>query len=358
MKKIKVLHITETFATGVYIYIKDLTNYLDKEKGFRSFIIYSGNREGTEKNRFSGDFPSNVKFYEIDMVREIKPITDLKSVISLIRLIKKIKPNIIHCHSSKGGVLGRVAAFFFWNIKVYYTPHGYSFLREDVSFLKKKLFYFIEKISSTIFSGTIVACGDTEYEYSKKLGKSELVRNGVAINEVSKYMTDKKDKANFIIGTIGRISYQKNPSLFNRIATSFPNVKFVWVGNGNLRNELISKNITVTGWKTREEALRIANTYDVYLQTSLWEGLPITIIEAMALGKPVLATNIIGNKDAVLNNKTGYLCYSESDFKDKIDIFLNNPDLILKMGKASIKRAQTKFNIQENFKKLKELYLR
>ncbi|WP_083692223.1 glycosyltransferase [Seonamhaeicola sp. S2-3] len=61
----------------------------------------------------------------------------------------------------------------------------------------------------------------------------------------------------------------------------------------------------------------MANTFDIYIQTSLWEGLPITILEAMALGKVVIATNVIGNKDAVVNGETGYLCNTAFEFKEK-----------------------------------------
>lgn len=355
----KIIHITETFATGVYLYIKDLSNFFDDFDDFETVILYSGNRLETEKSRFKKDFSEKVNFEEISMKKEISPLSDLNSIRQLYLALKKHKPDIIHCHSSKGGVLGRLAALFYLKAKVFYTPHGYSFLREDISNNKKKIFYSIEKLASLLLPGTTVACGDTEFEYAKKIGKSKLVRNGVNIPEISQYLKEKKEKETFIIGTIGRVSFQKNPKLFNDIASLLPDIKFIWVGNGKKELEKIftSKNIELTGWKTREEVLKIANTFDIYIQTSLWEGLPITILEAMALGKVVIATNVIGNKDAVVNGETGYLCNTAFEFKEKILALLEDHEKHSKMKALSLKRVKANFNKHINFKQLKKTYL-
>ncbi|WP_372754712.1 glycosyltransferase [Mariniflexile sp.] len=350
-----ILHITETFATGVYVYLKDLTNYFDNHSSFKSTIIYSSNRVETEKSRFHKDFSKNVALIEVNMVREISPILDFKSVRKIISVIGEVKPDIIHCHSSKAGIIGKFAAILYPNIKVFYTPHGYSFLREDLSPFKKKLYYSIEKLSSIFLPGTTIACGDTEYEYAKKLGKSHLVRNGVNISELRNFAL-KNEKTVFTVGTVGRISFQKNPELFNKIAELFPKIKFVWVGNGVLHTKLLSENIEVTGWKTREDVIETVNSFDVYIQTSFWEGLPITILEAMALEKPIIATNVIGNKDAVKHGENGYLCDSLNAFQNYINKLIKDDALRNSLGLNSLKRATLLFDKDKNFEFIKLIY--
>jgi len=104
MKKIKVLHISETFAAGVYTYIKDICQYFDTISTVESFVIYSGKREDTEPEKFSKDFSKNTSLFQIQMEREISPFKDLKSLRLISKQIKKIKPDVIHLHSSKAGI--------------------------------------------------------------------------------------------------------------------------------------------------------------------------------------------------------------------------------------------------------------
>ncbi len=351
-----ILHITETFATGVYVYLKDLTNYFENNGSFKTTIIYSGKRIETEKNRFHKDFSENVELFEVNMVREISPKTDFESIREIIKIIKEVKPHIIHCHSAKAGIIGKIASIFYPNVNVFYTPHGYSFLREDVSLFKKKLYYSIEKLSSVFLPGTTIACGETEFIYAKKLGKAKLVRNGVNISEVRNYAL-KSEKTVFTIGSVGRISFQKNPELFNDIAQLFPNIKFIWVGEGDLHSKLISSNIEVTGWKTREDVIAIVDSFDIYIQTSIWEGLPITIIEAMSLGKPIIATNVIGNKDTVIHAENGFLCDTLNSFESSINKLIQDHSLRNTMGLNSSIRASTFFDKDKNFINLKHIYL-
>lgn len=356
MEKIKVLHITETFAAGVYTYIKDICSFFDKEPRFETYVIFSGKREDTDRKKFHIDFSSKINLIEVSMEREISPFKDFKSYNLISKKIKEIKPDIIHLHSSKAGVIGRIASKSHKAAKVYYTPNGYSFVRLDVSSFKRKAYTFIELLINKIYGGVTIACGDTEYEHAKKLGKALLVRNGIDIKNL-KVNTKQANNEFFTIGTVGRMSPQKNPKLFNDIANQLPNVKFVWIGDGELKSELTADNIVTTGWLKREDALEKVSSFDIYIQTSSWEGLPFTIIEAMALGKPIIATNVIGNKDAVKHGYNGFLCDNVNDFVIYINSFLLREKSIMEFGLASVKRSNKIFDRDKNFKKLAEIYL-
>jgi len=355
MKNIKVLHISETFAAGVYTYIKDICQFLDTVDEIETYVIYSGKRDETNPEKFKNDFSPSTKLIEVGMTREISPKKDIQGILELRKKIKEIKPDVIHLHSSKAGVIGRIAAKSCPKAKVYYTPNGYSFVREDISNTKKTVFRNIEKYINTFFGGVTIACGDTEYEHAKKIGKALLVRNGVNIAEVYKLKAPQENKK-ISIGTMGRLSPQKNPKLFNNIAEKFPEIQFIWIGDGELRNEITAKNIDLKGWMSREQALAEVAKFDIYIQTSLWEGLPFTIIEAMILEKPIIANNVIGNKDAVLQDYNGYLCNSLAQFETAIQTLYNDKALIEKMSLNSNIRAKDIFDRDKNFKELLNIY--
>lgn len=356
---LKVVHIIEALGGGVYTYFKDLSDFFgddEQNRAIKTTIIYSGNRKEIDPENIKKDFSDGVDLIEINMTREFSPIQDLKSTFKLWKELKKINPDIIHLHSSKAGVLGRIAHFFlFSKKKLFYTPHGYAFLRTDISSFKKKLYWQIEKMIQQLFGGTTIACGDTEYEIAKTIGDSKLVRNGIDIDSVAESFTVPKNEK-ITVGIMARITAARNPALFNKIALRFPDYHFVWIGDGELKPLITAPNIRITGWITdRKKVLKELNDIDIYMQISLWEGLPIAVLEAMALQKPVIATNIIGNKDAVLHNHTGFL-FTEIDELDQYFEFLKDPENRIIFGKNSLERCNTLFDKDKNFKELVLIY--
>ncbi len=119
--------------------------------------------------------------------------------------------------------------------------------------------------------------------------------------------------------TLGRICYQKNPMLFNEIAKALPGIHFLWIGDGELREELTSSNIGITGWLDRKNALSRSVSADVFLLTSLWEGLPISLLEAMYMKKPCVVNDVIGNHDVIHSGVNGYVCQNVSEFVESIE---------------------------------------
>jgi glycosyltransferase involved in cell wall biosynthesis len=356
---LKVVHVIEALGGGVYTYFKDLSTFFGDDqhnKSIQTTIIYSGNRKEVNPENIKKDLSNSVELIEINMVREFSPIQDLKSTFKLWKELKKINPDIIHLHSSKAGVLGRIAhLFLFKKKKIFYTPHGYSFLRTDTSAFNKKLYRLIESSFQRVLGGTTVACGDTEYAIAKTIGKSHLVRNGIDLKEVRKYSSKHKNDI-LTVGIVGRITYARNPALFNEIALKNPSVNFVWIGDGELRPLVTAANIRTTGWfLNREDALTALTAIDIYIQTSLWEGLPIAVLEAMAMQKPVLATNIIGNKDVVIHNETGFLFDDITELDTYIEI-LKDEEVRKRFGKKGLERCQHLFDSTKNFTQLMALY--
>lgn len=361
MTKIKVVHIVEALGGGVYTYFKNLSHYFGDEnisKYIETTIIYSSKRKEIVPENIKKDFSANVTLIEIDMVKELSPIKDFRSSLTIRKLLKTINPTIIHLHSSKAGVLGRFANTLLLNHqkKAYYTPHGYSFLRQDISGVKRELYKLIEKYTQLFFGGTTIACGDTEHAISKGFGQSILVRNGIDIDNIEQYYQPCQNKR-LTIGIVGRITFARNPKLFNQIALKFSNYDFVWIGDGEDRHLLTAPNIKITGWFTdNTQVFPLLNQLDVYLQTSLWEGLPLALLEAMALKKPIVATNIIGNKDIVNNGINGYL-FDNIEQLDTIFEQLSFAENREKLGKNAYKNCVEKFDYRKNFKLLEEIFI-
>ena len=247
----KIVHVVECFAGGVFSFLSNLTNELDKEE---YIVIYGINRDNTPSD-FREKFPPNTKFIPWKSAsRSLNPLTDLKALWELYIILKKIDDiDIIHLHSSKAGFLGRIVSFLLGkSSRTIYTPHAISFLRLDVSPKKRKIFIWMERFAS-FFGGKTVACSQSEKEAIEEQGIKNVtfINNGIKPLQIEK----KENISNKItIISVGRLSIQKNPKLFNDIASEFkdnPNIKFIWCGDGELKSELISQNIKCTGWNLR-----------------------------------------------------------------------------------------------------------
>ena len=324
MAKKKVLHIVEAFGGGVFTVLCDLINGLSDE--FEVVIAYSL-RPQTPKN-FKEYFSQKIKFVEVkNFTRSINFEKDIRALKEIRNIVKEEKPDIVHLHSSKAGILGRLGIHD-RRIKMFYNPHGFSFLKLDDSKLKRMMYKTIEKGAAFINSKcTIIGCSKGEYEEAKKLNKNAIcINNGINIEKLEEETKDLEDKEidynNLKICIVGRIDVPKNPELFNTIARSFPNLQFTWIGDGKLKNELTSPNIKVTGWLNRKDVLKELNNNDIFLLPSLWEGLPISLLEAMYMKKICIVSNVIGNRDVIENEKNGFICIHEQQYINKINQIL------------------------------------
>lgn len=292
----EILHVTECFSGGVYDFIVSLVNGLPE---FNHTILYA--KRENFKEDFKKDFLNDVTFIHWkNASREINLRKDFLAGKELCNILSEKKYDKIHLHSSKAGFIGRVVGRIKnQQDKILYTTHGVSFLRKDVSNLKNNLYILFEKIGMYM-GGEIIACSKSEANFmrSKGIQKAQYIYNGIEIpKELPKV---EKDKNIVNIVTVGRITYQKNPKQFNEIAEQFldnEEIKFTWIGDGDLKNELKSPNIDITGWKNQEEVLEELCKGDIYLSTSLWEGLSLSVLQAMVAELPLVLSNCVGNID-------------------------------------------------------------
>lgn len=328
-QKIKIVYVVESFSTGVYAIVRDIACNLDPDR-FEVLILHSL-RSDSPKQYHEDLSQSNISLQYIPMGSSKDYLRAIQSIRSVI---KAYQPDCIHLHSSKAGFLGRLAAKRSCCSHIVYSPHGFAFLRTDVGPIKRWLFFQLEYWINRYMPSKIIAVSEGEREQALK-----VTNNTVTINNFIDTTTIHPDKpqTGFDIVTTGRIAPQKNPQLFNQIATALSDRTFLWVGDGPLRSELKSANISVTGYIPRAEAIAQVERAKVYLQTSLWEGMPVSILEAMAAGKAVVASNIIGNRDLINSGKTGILCdpNKPEEFISTLSDIIQDSDIRESLGKSA-----------------------
>ncbi|ULL19041.1 glycosyltransferase family 1 protein [Paenibacillus sp. H1-7] len=370
--KIKVCHISEATSGGVLKHLDQLANYINKDRFEQSFILSPiKNPSLRDKKLFFGN-----ELITIDMTRDISPINDLISLIRIIFFLKKNKFDIIHCHSSKAGVLGRIAGFLTGHKKNVYTPHAFSF-NDFNSKIKNLMFSSIERMMS-FFSSTIVCVSWGEYHQAIKFritnsNKLVVIPNG--INEVKSTAIMKKDEWLQSIGCnglekvivfSGRFSLQKNPELFVRAINEMKGSGFVAImlGNGPLFDRIsemiktlqLEDKIRLLGEVSNvDDYLRIS---DVFVNVSLWESMPYAILEAMAVEVPVIATDISGTTDLVKDGVTGLLVDPQNHIalKDALELLIHDNEKREKYSQNAKKLIQEHYTIENMIGQLEMVY--
>ncbi|UTW02466.1 glycosyltransferase [Amphritea atlantica] len=353
----KILHVLEGLGGGTLTSSSQICNLM-VEAGCEVHLIYSPLRDELPEN-WMDFFSKKIVLHRIDMKRSISPASDLKSLIKILCEYRNIRPDVIHLHCSKAGFIGRIAAMFFPSAKVFYSPRGFGFLQENISSFSKKVYWILEWLASRI-SGTIIACSYSELEEANKIhSRSILIENAIDVTKVPKKVSNDNSKVK--VGTLGRISYQKNPYLFFEVAQYFSSnadIEFIWIGGGDqeMQDLLERQGVTVSGWLEREEAINALTGLDIYLQTSLWEGMPLSVIEASLSGIPAVVTNVIGNRDVVENGVTGYICDDKFAIAEAIERLLLDKGHREKLGDESRSKGLGRFSMERLLSDYSKVY--
>lgn len=263
--------------------------------------------------------------------REIRPLHDLLAVIQLVRLFRKLRPAIVHTHSSKAGILGRWAAWFARVPVVVHTVHGYGVTPQQPAWLRKMLIG-LERLTGRVTTHWVaVSKADIQQGLRWALftrDRVSLVRPGIDPRMFSTALSDSQrtclraevgvQDGEWLVGTVACLKPQKAPLDFvavaERVCRRLPSVRFVLVGDGELREPVeaairkagLQERLRLLGWRRDIPALMQA--LDVFLLTSHWEGLPRVLLEARASGLPVVATRVGGSEEAIVEGEHGWLC--------------------------------------------------
>lgn len=364
---IKVVHIAKPIA-GVGVSIQLITSTINSEV-FDSVVLCN---EFDAVVDLVNDKNKQIKRHHVNLVRSIHPLKDIICFFKIIKLLKKEKPNIIHCHSAKAGILGRLAGAYL-RIPTLYTPHAYSYLSAR-SKIKRAFFKSIEKQFKKLPSKT-VACSKSEYDRTindLKFPKEKVLVWSNSIEDDFKLEETNQNLPKDFICSIGRPSFQKNTKLLihslYELKKNINNIHLVILGIGHYSPDLedikrlikkldLENNITMIPWLKREETLSVLKKAIMYISTSRYEGLPYALIEALTLSKACVVTNVDGNRDLVKNGVNGYVVEENSiKIAAKVYDIMTNENLKEKMQIES-KKYSRQFNISHNMVRLEEIYL-
>ncbi|MFH1062350.1 MAG: glycosyltransferase family 4 protein [Candidatus Omnitrophota bacterium] len=369
MEKVRVLHIITNLALGGAqknaLYTLD---NLDSNKYEKYFISapWGGLFEDIEQYK-------GINFYFLNCLkRRIAPLNDLFVFFALRRYMRKHKISIVHTHSSKAGIIGRWAAKFAKVPIIIHTVHGWSF-HEHMSKPLKALYVFLEQRAAKITSRfIIVSSSDKQKGLAHQIGTAqqyELIRYGIEISKFYKPDSSVEKKAKQVVGMIACLKPQKNPLDFIKAAAIISKtnkaVEFMCVGDGCLRPKIereikrnaLSSQLSLLGW--RKDIPDLIAAMDIVVLCSLWEGLPIALLEAMAAAKPIVAYDSDGIREAVLNNKNGYLVEpgDVQGLAKKIQELLDDQLLAKTMGQTGHNLLkESEFNARQMMRKIEALY--
>lgn len=318
--------------------------------------------------------PGSLHFCD-SLVREIRPVQDWKAYRELKTLFRIIKPDIVHTHSSKAGILGRFAAAAAGVPIIVHTYHGFGFHRFQNPLVFH--FYVAAEKAACKRSHHLIFVSRENRQWAEKLGltrtcPASLIRSGIPVQRILEVQRSDAlrhelqiPRESKLIGMIACLKPQKDPLTYVRAARivleQLPGAHFLLAGDGELRTQVLREAAVLPeghfhflGW--RRDVFQILRELDLLVLTSLWEGLPRVIPEAIVAGVPVVASDIDGNREILQESRSGLLAQPQhpSDFASAI------LDLLQKgsVPEDAAMQIRSEFDIDAMISKQEELYMR
>ena len=319
--------------------------------------------------------------YVPELLREISPLKDLRAFHRIRGYMRKYRFDVVHTHSSKTGILGRLAAKSAGIQKIVHTVHGFAFPAAK-SRITRGIYQAIETLGGRV-TDALICLNETDAGLCRQklripASKVHVIANGVDLNLFEP--ADDADRAALkqevlgvsvetcVFGMIGRLWPQKNPEMYIRGAaqalSSGNSMHFAVLGDGELRADLealsvdlgIRDSITFLGW--RDDMQRLLRMLDVAVLPSRWEGMPLVLLEASASGLPCLVTDIPGNRDVVRTGETGLLVPSEdaTALGDAMAELATDTGLRQQYGRAARAMAESKYDSRLRLRRVQDLY--
>jgi glycosyltransferase involved in cell wall biosynthesis len=341
--------------------------------------LLSGPQTGSEGSLIENARDRGISLtIEPTLVREIDPARDVVALIRLTRFIKRGRYTIVHTNSSKAGILGRWAAYLAGVPIIVHTVHGWGH-HDRQHPLVRRLYILLEQITQHITDRLIVV---SPRIIQKGLAdgiatpeKYVTIRSGIEMERFRQPARPREAvRAELgiplgaaVVGTVTRLSFQKAPLDFvtaaAQVAAHREHVHFVIVGDGPLRADVeaqvvasgLAGRVHLTG--LRHDVPDLMHSFDVFALTSLWEGLPRVLPQAMAAGLPIVATAVDGNAEAVADGINGFLTPPGDPQAMAIALLqlLEDPALASRFGEAGQARAD-EFSAQKMVRDIAALY--
>jgi glycosyltransferase involved in cell wall biosynthesis len=307
-----------------------------------------------------------VKVIDLSRKEEIDPLL----LIRLLLLIRREKIEIVHTHLVHASIVGRLAAKLA-GVRGIITTRHYAYYHKH-----KGLVDWIER-KTAVFNDSLIAISSAVKQYMTteeryRPAKIHVLHNAVDLNlfhsmdgpEIS------RGRDRIMIGSVGRLHTSKGHETLLRsmpyVKQRFPGARLTIVGTGREKDNLeklsarlgISSEVDFLGAKKPSQIPRLLRTLDLFVLASNWEGFGLAAVEAMASGLPVVATDVGGLPEIVVDGRTGFLVPPGKPrmLADKVVHLLQNPELCRQMGKQGRRRAETLFSLEDMVERLEAIY--
>lgn len=372
MKKIRIVHaITRLELGGAQGNTLYTVSHLDRERFETHLLTGSGGILDDEARAMQG---VNVVFCD-DLVREISPIRDIAAYRKMRAIFESIKPDIVHTHSSKAGILARLAASAAKVPVIVHTYHGFGFHRFQNAAIRS--FYVAAERFACKRTHHLIFVSQENRKWADQLGLTQscsvsVIRSGIPVASIETAKPDPEFRKSLnipavatVVGMIACLKPQKDPITYAKSAALVlkqkPDVHFLLVGDGELKEAVLRETENLgghfhfLGW--RRDTHQILHDLNLLVLTSLWEGLPRVLPEAIAAKVPVVATNIDGNREIVECTSAGLLAQPRSagDFAAKI---LQALDSKMAVPENAGRFVRDEFDIDAMITKQENLYLK
>lgn len=358
----------------------DLLSHDPRYNGRYAIDVISGPQTGSEGSLVEEVRGRGVPLTILpELVRQISPAKDMLAIRKMTRIMRARRYAIVHTHSSKAGVLGRIAARLAKIPVIVHTVHGWSFHDYMIPWVRSSYIALERWVASFTNAMIVVTQNDIQKGLREGIGRPEqyhLIRSAIPLDEFDPAKTDREAARRqlglppeaLVLGNVGRFSEQKNPldwvRVAGRVGRALPECRFLLVGDGPSRlkvetalgEEGIAGRTVLTG--LRRDVPEMLAAMDVFLLTSLWEGLPRTIPQALSMGVPVVASRVDGLFDAIQNGQSGYLL-EPGDLEAMVVRcleLLEDPELRKKMGRVGREFVAGEFDLQQMIAQISSLY--
>ena len=296
------------------------------------------------------------------MGRKISPINDLRSWLELRKIIKEVKPEILHTHTFKGGMIGRLVG---GDHKRVHTFHGHLFDDQSFSRLEKKVIALSERILANR-TDLLISVGEKVGIELRTAGigiKKDWISIPPGVNPLSPI--EKRaarillglNEDQFLVGWMARMADVKNPYLLLEVAKQSSSVSFVMAGGGKLLTKIEAdapKNVYVIGWTNSST---FWSAVDCAISTSDNEGMPIALIEAQLAGVPVIATDVGSNSEVISDGVTGIVTSRNVHaLVNAVQKLVMEHDLRVSMGKEAEIWAKENFSLEKMLNSHRQVY--
>lgn len=321
--KKKLVIIVEAMLGGIRQHVCDIVENLDKEV-YEIYILYSDLRADEIFEKDINKLRKQARLIKCNAMKRSIVKDDYIAYKTIVSILRKIQPDIVHCHSSKAGIVGRMAAKKCKIPLIVYTPHAYAFQNPETMMFKRLLYIFAESFLSRYATNITINVSKEEMYLAQKyridkVKKFILIYNGISQKELKSKKQMREvlgfEENKYYVGVTARCEQQKDPYTFLKIAERVVHfneeIEFVYIGDGGMKEEMcdwikehgLSSKIHMLGFRT--DAAFIVGALDLYLSTALYEGLPYSMIEAMRAGVPIIATDTVGNNELVFEGING-----------------------------------------------------